>query len=226
MQSFSQPTDFWMLWNIGGPKAKIIRGPHPLPPRDAAPKNGSPRRSTRRLRSAARRRAAAGHQVIPLFSTNAWLVVLYINLNVKLYVHQHSYHIQLSVFFYYYNIGTFKIKHTLIMESHNTMKELIGCDPNEGLLVSNLFTGLISDKKIVEESGLYRLLDENLKPKEVLPNDSIMFDKGVNISNENKSLGLNYNVLPMATEYQFSEEVLKTRIIASVRESLIRRIKS
>ena len=115
-------------------------------------------------------------------------------------------------------------------KSHNTMNGLVGCDPNGGLLfVSSLFTGSISDKKIVELSGLLDLLSEKLKAKELLPNDAVMFDKGFNIINEIKTLKLDYNVPPMASELQFpGEEVLDTRSIASVRvhiERLIRRFK-
>lgn len=116
-------------------------------------------------------------------------------------------------------------------KSHNTMKGLVGCDPNGGLLfVSSLFTGSISDKKIVEQSGLLELLSEKLKVKELLPNDAVMFDKGFNIVNEIQALKLAYNVPPMASELQFpEEEVFETRSIASVRvhvERLIRRFKS
>lgn len=116
-------------------------------------------------------------------------------------------------------------------KSHNTMKGLVGCDPSGGLLfVSSLFTGSISDKKIVDMSGLYKVLAEKLKAGEILPNDSVMYDKGFNIGNEIKALGLDFNVPPLATELQFSEEdLLDTRRIASCRvhvERLIRRIKA
>lgn len=115
-------------------------------------------------------------------------------------------------------------------KSHNTVKGLIGCSPAGSIIfISQLYTGSVSDKKITEMCGLYQLLEDKLKMGHVLPDDSIMVDKGFAIKEEVKNLGLKINVPPMGSELQFQpEEVEDTRKIASCRvhvERAIRKIK-
>ena len=66
--------------------------------------------------------------------------------------------------------------HNSSYKSHTTLKGLVGITPNgQFAFVSQLFTGSISDRQLVCESGLLRLLDH------VPPGKSIMADRGFKI---------------------------------------------
>ena len=108
-------------------------------------------------------------------------------------------------------------------KSHTTMKGLIGIAPFGAVtFVSELYTGLISDKEITKRSGILSLLEET---------DSVMMDKGFVIADLLKPLKVSYDLPPFLTSNrsQFEEaEVQETQNIARARihvERAIRRIK-
>ena len=107
-------------------------------------------------------------------------------------------------------------------KNHNTLKALIAIIPSGAVcFVSDLFSGNISDKRLVAESGLLKLLEVG---------DSVMADRGFLI-NDMLPPGILLNVPPMLNETgQLTEdERARTRRIASVRihvERAIERIKT
>ena len=109
-------------------------------------------------------------------------------------------------------------------KSHVTYKGLVGVAPSGSItFVSQLNEGSISNKEIVERSGL---LNRHLWEA----NDSIMADRGFTITDLLKPLGVELNIPSFLDgRKQFSEEEVKeSQIISSVRihvERAIQRIK-
>ena len=104
--------------------------------------------------------------------------------------------------------------HDSSCKSHTTLKGLVGITPNgQFAFVSQLFTGSISDRQLVCESGFRRLLDH------VPPGKSIMADRGFKI----KDLSVKPNLLLNMPPFKGSRtsnavaDVVKTQNIASVR---------
>jgi len=108
-------------------------------------------------------------------------------------------------------------------KNHTTFKGLLGIAPFGAVtFVSELYSGLISDKEITARSGIVSLLDAN---------DSVMMDKGFRISDLLEKVPATYAIPPFLTSKrkQFEEnEVAATQNIARVRihvERAIRRVK-
>jgi len=116
-------------------------------------------------------------------------------------------------------------------KSSNTLKALVGCDPNGTVLfVSKLFTGSISDNELVRQSGFLNVLQDLLAIGFIQENDAILSDKGFTISDDLKTLNLQLNIPPFtsSTEQMSKAEVVKTQTIAKHRihiERLIAKIK-
>ena len=105
-------------------------------------------------------------------------------------------------------------------KGRTTLKCLIGVDPRGGVMfVSQLYGGSISNKKIVRRSGSLEILKQKLQSSEILPGDTIMADKGFDIDEELKELGLCLNIPPYLKEKNcFSEsDVIRTQTIAMQR---------
>ena len=87
------------------------------------------------------------------------------------------------------------------------------------MFVSQLYTGSISDKKIVTRSGFLELLSSKKEVSEVEDGDSIMADKGFDIEEDLKNIGLQLNIPPFLKDKpQFNEnEVIRTQTIAKHR---------
>ena len=107
-------------------------------------------------------------------------------------------------------------------KNKNTIKVLIGIIPSGAIVfVSPTYEGSISDKKLVQVSGLLEKLQVG---------DEVMADKGFDIQNLLAPLGVRLNIPPfLSSNSQFScEDVLKTKKIAKLRihvERAIGRIK-
>ena len=105
---------------------------------------------------------------------------------------------------------------------HNTAKGLIGITPAGAVsFVSDLYTGRTSDKKAIQESKIYSLLENG---------DSIMADKGFDIKEE-LPRGVDLNIPPFlrGKDYFSIQEETQTRQIAAVRihvERAISRVKT
>jgi len=105
-------------------------------------------------------------------------------------------------------------------KSHTTFKCLIGVDPKGGILfVSQLYEGSISDKQIVLRSGLLETLKNKILVEEIAKGDAIMADKGFDIENDLKDLGLRLNIPPfLKDKIGFEEDdVIKTQTVAAHR---------
>ena len=105
---------------------------------------------------------------------------------------------------------------------HNTFKALIGISPSGAFtFISKLFTGCISDRRIVEESGFLDKLQYG---------DDIMADRGFLIRDLAARRYATLNIPPFAMGKQLSgRAVTKTRRIASARihvERAIGRLKT
>ena len=87
------------------------------------------------------------------------------------------------------------------------------------MFVSQLYTGSISDKQIVTRSGFLEVLSRKKDVSELNDGDAIMADKGFDIEEELKKIGLQLNIPPFLKEKpQFNEnEVIKTQTIAKHR---------
>ncbi|XP_065901415.1 uncharacterized protein [Dysidea avara] len=107
-------------------------------------------------------------------------------------------------------------------KNKNTVKVMIGIIPSGAVVfVSPTYEGSISDKKLVEQSGLLDKLEVG---------DEIMADKGFDIQDLLAPLGVKLNIPPfLSSNSQFSsEDVMRTRKIAKLRihvERAIGRIK-
>ena len=109
-------------------------------------------------------------------------------------------------------------------KSHVTYKGLLGIAPSGSItFISQLYEGSISDKEIVDRSGL---INKNLWDE----NDSIMADRGFTIKDLLKPLNVDLNI-PSFLEGRSqlsTEEVKESQAIASVRihvERAIQRVK-
>lgn len=107
-------------------------------------------------------------------------------------------------------------------KNKNTVKVLIGIIPSGAIVfISPTYEGSISDKKLVQLSGLLEKLEVG---------DEVMADKGFDIQDVLAPLGVRLNIPPfLSSNSQFScEDVLKTKKIAKLRihvERAIGRIK-
>ncbi|XP_064475831.1 uncharacterized protein LOC135389729 [Ornithodoros turicata] len=106
-------------------------------------------------------------------------------------------------------------------KSHNTAKGLIGIAPNGFVtFVSDLAPGRISDKALVRQSGLYKLLEEG---------DAVMADRGFLIKEDLADLKVDLNIPPFlngASQLSLADEST-TRAIAKARihvERVIRQV--
>ena len=70
-------------------------------------------------------------------------------------------------------------------KNHNTFKCLVGVSPDG--VVTFVFSGSISDKKLTRESGILDLLE---------PADSVMADRGFNIEEDLILRGIKLNIPP------------------------------
>lgn len=108
-------------------------------------------------------------------------------------------------------------------KNHTTLKGLVGISPGGAItFVSQLYTGSISDREIVERSGF---LDMTFDEK-----DSVMADKGFTIQ-DLLPLGVSLNLPPFlgASAQMDAENVILTQEIASLRihiERAINKIKN
>ena len=109
-------------------------------------------------------------------------------------------------------------------KNHNTFKALIAISPSGGIcFVSDLFGGNISDKKLTAQCGILNYLDEG---------DSVMADRGFNISGLLDDKGVKLNIPPTLSDSsgQLSEsDRVTTHRIASLRvhvERAIGRVKN
>jgi len=107
-------------------------------------------------------------------------------------------------------------------KNKNTVKVLVGIIPSGAIVfISPTYEGSISDKKLVEQSGLLDKLEVG---------DEIMADKGFDIQDLLAPIGVKLNIPPfLSSNSQFScEDVLHTKKIAKLRihvERAIGRIK-
>ena len=109
-------------------------------------------------------------------------------------------------------------------KSHVTYKGLLGIAPSGAItFISQLFDGSISDKEIVQRSGI---LNPHLWEK----GDSVMADRGFTIANDLAPFGVTLNIPAfLSGREQFTtSEVIESQTIASVRihvERAIQRVK-
>ena len=104
-------------------------------------------------------------------------------------------------------------QHYSSYKSHTTMKSLVGIAPNGSFIfISELFTGSISDRQVIMESGFLDLL--SLLP----PGKTIMADRGFEIQDLLVPSGTLLNIPPFKGQKSLAEaDVLKTQKIARVR---------
>lgn len=109
-----------------------------------------------------------------------------------------------------------------LYKNKNTVKVLVDIMPSGAItFVLDCYEGSISDKKLVQISGLLEKLE---------PGDEIMADKGFLIQDILASLGVHSNVPPLmkSNSQMATEDVIKTKKIALLRihvERAIGRIK-
>ena len=94
------------------------------------------------------------------------------------------------------------------------------------LMSSQLHGGSISDKKIVQRSGCLGILDKKVMVHEINKGDAIMADKGFDIQNDLKKLGLQLTIPPfLKDKVGFQEDdVIKTQTISRHRIHMERAI--
>ena len=108
-------------------------------------------------------------------------------------------------------------------KNHVTLKGLVGIAPSGAItFISQLYSGSISDREIVERSGFLKLEFDN--------GDTVMADKGFTIE-DLLPLGVTLNIPPFlgSNSQMTAQDVIKTREIASVRihvERAISKIKN
>ena len=107
-------------------------------------------------------------------------------------------------------------------KNHTTVKGLVGIAPSGAItFLSQLYSGCISDREIVERSGILDLPYDD--------GDGVMADKGFTI-NDLLPLGVSLNIPPFLGHYDQMppEDVIKTQVIAALRihvERAINKIK-
>ena len=102
-------------------------------------------------------------------------------------------------------------------KSHTTLNCLLGVNPQGGIMfISQLCEGSISDRQIVQRSGYLDILDKKVMVHEINIGDAFMADKGFDIQNDLKKLGLQLNILPFSKDkVGFQEDdFIKTQTIA------------
>lgn len=112
-------------------------------------------------------------------------------------------------------------------KSTNTLKSLIGVDPKGGIVfISQLYTGSVSDKEIVQRSGFLDILKDKVDNGEIQANDCVMADKGFDIGEDLKKINLCLNIPPfLRDQTAFTEsDVIKTQTIAKHRIHIERAI--
>ena len=83
------------------------------------------------------------------------------------------------------------------LKSHTTLKCLIGVELRGGIIfIFQLYEGSISDKEIVKRSGFIEILKQKLTADEIKIEDAIMTDKGLDIEDKLKQIGLRLNIPP------------------------------
>ena len=95
-------------------------------------------------------------------------------------------------------------------KNHVTLKGLVGIAPSGAItFISQLYSGSISDREIVERSGFLKLEFDN--------GDTVMADKGFTIE-DLLPLGVTLNIPPFlgSNSQMTAQDVIKTREIASV----------
>ncbi|CAH3180479.1 unnamed protein product, partial [Porites lobata] len=108
-------------------------------------------------------------------------------------------------------------------KNHVTLKGLVGITPSGAItFISQLYSGSISDREIVERSGFLKLEFDN--------GDTVMADKGFTIEDV-LPLGVTLNIPPFlgSNSQMTAQDVIKTQEIASVRiqvERAINKIKN
>ena len=108
-------------------------------------------------------------------------------------------------------------------KNHVTLKGLVGIAPSGAItFISQLYSGSISDREIVERSGFLKLEFDN--------GDTVMADKGFTVE-DLLPLGVTLNIPPFlgSNSQMTAEDVIKTQEIASVRihvERAINKIKN
>ena len=105
-------------------------------------------------------------------------------------------------------------QHYSAYKSHTTKKGLVAIAPNGTFIfVSELFSGAISDRQIVLDSGILDLLDDVPEGK------SVIADRGFDIQNllVNKHLLLNIPAFKGSKPHLKKEDVVSTQKIARVR---------
>lgn len=108
-------------------------------------------------------------------------------------------------------------------KNHVTLKGLVGIAPSGAItFISQLYSGSISDREIVERSGFLKLEFDN--------GDTVMADKGFTIE-DLLPLGVTLNIPPFlgSNSQMTAEDVIKTQEIASIRvhvERAINKIKN
>ena len=97
-----------------------------------------------------------------------------------------------------------------LYKHHNTFKLLIAISPSGAVtFVSDLYPGSISDKQLTLRSGILNLFQ---------PGDSLMADKGFDITYECMTHAVQLNTPPRVRNPQLSKhQVITTRRIASFR---------
>ena len=81
-------------------------------------------------------------------------------------------------------------------KSHTALKCPLGVDPKgEIMFISQLYKVPISDKPVVQRSGFLDILDKRVMVGEK-KGDTVMADKGFDIQNDLKKLGLQLNIPP------------------------------
>ena len=82
-----------------------------------------------------------------------------------------------------------------------------------------MYEGSISDKQLVQRSGFLEVLRMKLESREIKQGDAIMADKGFDIEDELKKLGLKLNIPPFPKDKPGFDEgdVIKTQTAAQHR---------
>lgn len=105
-------------------------------------------------------------------------------------------------------------------KNRNTVKVLIGITPSGAIsYVSQTYEGSISDRRLVELSGLLQLLE---------PGDEIMADKGFLIQDLLAPLGVRLNVPPLleSKKQMAIDDVVVTKKIAHMSKGPLDRLKN